>query len=188
MCEYCLAHCIDVFSVVSRTSNALYYGNIHDSISTFSNDLRSLNAELNSRIDALQTSSSAASLPPRAASQHYHTAAADRQPGAGPSTTSVRPTSSTSHNEFARSASCPQPSGHATASPETQARPINKFWLVPQAVPDYFAGRDHDLEKMKTALLDGAQARPGPRRFLLYGLGGAGKTTLAVKFAYLHRE
>ena len=173
---------------MSRTSNALYYGNIHNSISTFSNDLRSLKAELNSRIDALQTSSSAASLPPRAASQHYHTAAADRQPGAGPSTTSVRPTSSTSHNEFARSASCPQPSHQATASAEGQARPANKFWLVPHAVTHHFAGRDHDLRKMKTALLDGTQGRSGQRRFLLYGLGGAGKTTLAIKFAHLYRE
>ena len=44
-----------------------------------------------------------------------------------------------------------------------------------------FTGREDDLEKLRQCF--GQRDRPSPRRqFLLYGIGGGGKTQIALKF------
>ncbi|KAG9087627.1 hypothetical protein FS749_002797 [Ceratobasidium sp. UAMH 11750] len=48
-----------------------------------------------------------------------------------------------------------------------------------------FTGRETELKQMGTCLADGSKER---RVFVLYGLGGAGKTQLALQFAELHKD
>ncbi|KAG8748554.1 hypothetical protein FRC10_003688 [Ceratobasidium sp. 414] len=46
-------------------------------------------------------------------------------------------------------------------------------------------GREPELKQLEKCLADGSKER---RVFVLYGLGGAGKTQLALRFAELHRD
>ncbi|KAG9128366.1 hypothetical protein FRC07_000040 [Ceratobasidium sp. 392] len=48
-----------------------------------------------------------------------------------------------------------------------------------------FTGRIAELEKLEACLVDGSKER---RVFVLYGLGGAGKTQLALRFAEMHKD
>ena len=48
--------------------------------------------------------------------------------------------------------------------------------------PVYLAGREALLAELDARLTDG----PGPRMAVLYGLGGAGKTSVAVEYAHRH--
>ena len=54
--------------------------------------------------------------------------------------------------------------------------------LLPQ--PAFLAGREELLAELDTRLTGGAGA--GPQIVVLYGLGGAGKTSVALEYAYRH--
>ncbi len=51
--------------------------------------------------------------------------------------------------------------------------------------PEFLAGRESLLRELD-ALLAGGPGRPGPRTAVLCGLGGAGKTSVAVEYAHRH--
>jgi tetratricopeptide (TPR) repeat protein len=63
--------------------------------------------------------------------------------------------------------------------PEPVARPMR---LAPRPAP--LAGREQPLAEMRSRL--GANAGAGPRVVALCGLGGVGKTSLAVEYAHRH--
>lgn len=64
----------------------------------------------------------------------------------------------------------------------------NKHFHIPQAVSSLFTGREAELRELRESFLpkrgspmrDSAQ---GQRRFVVYGLGGSGKTQFCSKFA-----
>lgn len=66
----------------------------------------------------------------------------------------------------------------------TQAQPL---WNVPYKRNPFFTGREHVLERLTTMLNTGkttAMAQP----LAISGLGGIGKTQLAIEYAYRYRE
>ena len=65
------------------------------------------------------------------------------------------------------------------ARPQVASRPVR---LAPRPVP--LAGREELLADLD-ALLSGGDG-DGPRMVVLYGLGGAGKTSVAVEYAHRH--
>jgi hypothetical protein len=64
--------------------------------------------------------------------------------------------------------------------PEVASMPVR---LAPR--PVFLAGREGLLAELD-ARLAGGPGRPGPRVAVLYGLGGAGKTSVAVEYAHRH--
>ncbi len=54
------------------------------------------------------------------------------------------------------------------------------------ARPAVLAGREGLLAELDARLVGGSGARPGPRVAVLYGLGGAGKTSVATEYAHRH--
>ncbi|KAG8683143.1 hypothetical protein FRC11_013918 [Ceratobasidium sp. 423] len=56
--------------------------------------------------------------------------------------------------------------------------------FVPATQLTIFVGQEHALTQMDHHIFDGAEGR---HVFVLYGLGGAGKTQLGLKFAQVHR-
>lgn len=60
-----------------------------------------------------------------------------------------------------------------------------RIWHVPHNRNPYFTGRDGVLELLARAL-DGNE--PEPRRQVLHGVGGVGKTHVALELAYRHRD
>lgn len=66
----------------------------------------------------------------------------------------------------------------------------NKHYRVPYNLSGIFTGRDNVLQKLRDGCLP-----PKPegrlteqKRFVLYGLGGSGKTQTCIKFAQEYRE
>lgn len=66
----------------------------------------------------------------------------------------------------------------------------NKHFELPFDVSPYFIGRDDICRELRDNCLPSEDlSAPNPqKRFVLYGLGGSGKTQLALKFASDHRE
>lgn len=66
----------------------------------------------------------------------------------------------------------------------------NKYYNIPYNVSSTFTGRDGICQRLQeTCLLSsGALALTGQKRFVLYGLGGSGKTQICLKFAQDNRE
>jgi tetratricopeptide (TPR) repeat protein len=60
-----------------------------------------------------------------------------------------------------------------------------RYWNVPQQRNPHFTGRDQVFELLARAL-DGNE--PATRRQVLHGVGGVGKTHLALEYAYRHAE
>ncbi|KAK6528137.1 hypothetical protein TWF281_009388 [Arthrobotrys megalospora] len=68
---------------------------------------------------------------------------------------------------------------------------FNLHYEVPNNVSTHFTGRLDILEDMNRNILsfeDGNGPSKSQRRFVLYGLGGSGKTQIALKFAEENRE
>lgn len=67
---------------------------------------------------------------------------------------------------------------------------VNKYFKTPQAVSSIFTGRESLLQELRHCFIQ----PPGPlhsqsqRRFVVHGLGGAGKTQFCCKFAEDNRE
>lgn len=66
----------------------------------------------------------------------------------------------------------------------------NKHFELPFDVSPYFTGGDDICSELQESCLSlqDDHARNPQRRFVLYGLGGSGKTQMALKFASDHRE
>ncbi|KAK3935095.1 hypothetical protein QBC46DRAFT_272503 [Diplogelasinospora grovesii] len=62
----------------------------------------------------------------------------------------------------------------------------NQHFVIARPVKPYFTGREASLAKLEAAFRD--PTRPTQQRFVIYGLGGSGKTELAFKFADGHRH
>ena len=67
----------------------------------------------------------------------------------------------------------------ASVGPQVPRKPVR---LPPR--PTFLAGREELLAQVGTRLMTGDD--PGPRLVALHGLGGAGKTSVAVAYAYRH--
>lgn len=65
----------------------------------------------------------------------------------------------------------------------TSERPSEAPWLVPLGRIQYFAGRETQLAQLSTHV-----SSKGGQRLAIYGLGGCGKTALALELAYRTRE
>ncbi|KAL2135287.1 hypothetical protein VTI74DRAFT_9167 [Chaetomium olivicolor] len=63
---------------------------------------------------------------------------------------------------------------------------LNKHFLVGRSAKSFYTGRARQMATLKTALDDATY--PGQKRFVIYGLGGSGKTELALKFAEEYRQ
>jgi hypothetical protein len=72
-----------------------------------------------------------------------------------------------------------------TAAAVASSMSINRYFQIPQAVSSIFTGRSALLEELKTALNVSSLAKNShtQKRFVLYGLGGSGKTQFCCKFA-----
>ncbi|KIW65774.1 hypothetical protein PV04_08001 [Phialophora macrospora] len=64
---------------------------------------------------------------------------------------------------------------------------ITQCYHVPQSACSQFWGRDMALDAVKSALLPGRKGA-GLKTFALYGMGGVGKTQIALHFAEQNRE
>lgn len=66
----------------------------------------------------------------------------------------------------------------------------NKHFELSFDVSPYFTGGDDVRRELRDYCLpsEDSPARNLQRRFVLYGLGGSGKTQMALKFANDHRE
>jgi hypothetical protein len=65
--------------------------------------------------------------------------------------------------------------------PEPAGQPVR---LAPR--PPLLAGREELLAELHAQLTPGPGDAPGPQMVTLYGLAGAGKTSVAVKYAHCH--
>ena len=63
---------------------------------------------------------------------------------------------------------------------------LNKHFNVPRALSSIYTGREPLLGRLKTALslADGSYQK----RFIVYGMGGSGKTEFCCKFAQDNRN
>ncbi|THX17816.1 purine and uridine phosphorylase [Aureobasidium pullulans] len=62
----------------------------------------------------------------------------------------------------------------------------NKHWLVPRSSTPLFTGRESVLQKMKDHLI--RRGSDGRSIFVLYGMGGCGKSETAIKFVEQNRD
>ncbi|KAF1950658.1 purine and uridine phosphorylase [Byssothecium circinans] len=84
---------------------------------------------------------------------------------------------------FARELLCRIPPGTVKEMEGVDAGLREALWMVPFLRPPSFAGRETQL-----AQLDAHVSSEGGRRLAIYGLGGCGKTALALEAAYRTRE
>ncbi len=65
----------------------------------------------------------------------------------------------------------------------------NKHFEVSHIVSSVFTGREAILKRLASSLLgNGQSGQRTQSRFVLYGLGGSGKTQLCLKFTQEYRE
>jgi len=66
----------------------------------------------------------------------------------------------------------------------------NKFFSVPYNASSIFTGRQDITERLERSILPSKTRTqlPMQRRFILYGLGGSGKTQFCLKFIQDHRQ
>ncbi|KAI0399143.1 hypothetical protein F4802DRAFT_603270 [Xylaria palmicola] len=63
---------------------------------------------------------------------------------------------------------------------------LNRHFLVPRSIKSYYTGREKQMSKLVAAFADSCSSRQ--KRLVIYGLGGSGKTELAVKYALDHLQ
>lgn len=70
------------------------------------------------------------------------------------------------------------------------SKPFNEYYDVPYNVSSVFTGREDICQKLRECCLPSVpqSAQTVQKRFVLHGLGGAGKTQLCLKFAQDFRE
>ncbi|TVY88975.1 Protein SERAC1 [Lachnellula willkommii] len=65
----------------------------------------------------------------------------------------------------------------------------NEFYIVPHTVNPHFTGRNDIRQQLNEGLIeDGYGIARDQQRFVLYGLGGSGKTQMCLKFVQDHRD
>ncbi|KAI9887902.1 MAG: hypothetical protein M1823_000290 [Watsoniomyces obsoletus] len=75
------------------------------------------------------------------------------------------------------------------AGDQAVSRAYNEHFEVPHLLSPAFTGHDEICQCMDSSLdLTRQPAVPVQRRFVLYGLGGSGKTQLCVRYAQVNRE
>lgn len=69
-------------------------------------------------------------------------------------------------------------------------RPCNKHFHIPQVVSSIFTGREDVVQALEEALWapESHESTGQQRRYIVYGIGGSGKTQFCSKFAQDHRE
>ena len=68
---------------------------------------------------------------------------------------------------------------------------LNKHFYIPRAVSSMFTGRLDLLKDLKNVMFDSStpvERRHMQKRFVVYGLGGSGKTEFCCKFAQDNRQ
>jgi transcriptional regulator with XRE-family HTH domain len=70
----------------------------------------------------------------------------------------------------------------------TSSSQASSLWNVPFSRNPYFTGRDHILEHLHNVLTHGSGVTALTQSYALSGLGGIGKTHLAVEYAYRYRS
>ncbi|KAI1378304.1 hypothetical protein F4677DRAFT_443519 [Hypoxylon crocopeplum] len=63
---------------------------------------------------------------------------------------------------------------------------LNKHFVVGRSVKSFYTGREKQMAKVTAAFADTTYG--GQKRFIIYGLGGSGKTELALKYAEDHLQ
>ena len=68
--------------------------------------------------------------------------------------------------------------------------PHNKYFEIPHSASSIFTGREDICQDLQGRCLpsDPPGAQKMQKRYVLYGLGGSGKTQICLKFAQDHRE
>ncbi|KAK5202699.1 hypothetical protein LTR47_011671 [Exophiala xenobiotica] len=65
----------------------------------------------------------------------------------------------------------------------------NTHFEVPHLLSPVFTGRDNDLQHLTTSLATGLSSlRQHQRRYVIFGLGGSGKTQICLKYVQAQRE
>lgn len=65
----------------------------------------------------------------------------------------------------------------------------NELYIVPHTVNPHFTGRNDIRRQLNEGLIeDGYGIAKDQQRFVLYGLGGSGKTQMCLKFVQDHRD
>ena len=68
----------------------------------------------------------------------------------------------------------------------------NRYFDTPQSVSSMYTGRENLLEELATIMFDSETRKSGTgmiqKRFVIYGLGGSGKTQFCCKFAEDNRQ
>jgi len=69
-------------------------------------------------------------------------------------------------------------------------RPRNKYFSIPQVVSSIYTGREDICQAVEETLVapEGPESSRQQRRYIIYGIGGSGKTQFCSKFAQDHRE
>ena len=70
------------------------------------------------------------------------------------------------------------------------ASSYNKHYIIPHNLSAIFTGRDDIIQKIYEGFLSphAGERFNRQKRFVLYGLGGSGKTQTCIKFAEDYRE
>lgn len=76
----------------------------------------------------------------------------------------------------------------SAAATLTETLSSNQYFDIRQAVSDFYTGRESLLEELRATMVPPPGILRGQRRFIIYGLGGSGKTQFCCKFAADTRE
>ncbi|KAI5268806.1 purine and uridine phosphorylase [Aureobasidium subglaciale] len=80
------------------------------------------------------------------------------------------------------------PSIAATSVTTPSALRVNQHWIIPRQSSNLFTGREELLRDMKIFLLPTSEAPSRRPTYVLYGIGGAGKSETTIKFAEENRN
>lgn len=76
----------------------------------------------------------------------------------------------------------------SAAATLTESLSSNQYFDIRQAVSDFYTGRETLLQELRETMVPPPGILRGQRRFVIYGLGGSGKTQFCCKFAADARE
>ena len=65
---------------------------------------------------------------------------------------------------------------------------VNRFFCIPQVVSSIFTGRESTIAAVRSAFWELEAVTVQQKRYIIYGIGGSGKTQFCSKFAQDNRE